>query len=150
MSVSSRCENNSIDCSLPTGRPILTRSASTFSSASLSLSERSTDTLVLSKPSKKRLSISWSFRTGGWFCRDKSPCSDYWIWGLWLGLLGAAHKDENCLYAIVVLRVDGASRHLLSEGEKNASLFVTFFQKIFLASLPAASREPYICHSVSS
>ena len=34
--------------------------SSTFSSASLSLSERSTDKLVLSQPSKKRVSISWA------------------------------------------------------------------------------------------
>ena len=34
MSISSRCVNKPIDCSRPTGRPVLTWSASTFSSAS--------------------------------------------------------------------------------------------------------------------
>ena len=62
---SSRCVHKSIDCSLPTGRTVLTRSASTFSPASLSLSERSTDTLVLSQPSKKRLSISCTLQRDG-------------------------------------------------------------------------------------
>ena len=41
-------------------RPFLTRSASTFSSGSLSLSKRSTDKLIFSQPSKKRVSISWA------------------------------------------------------------------------------------------
>ena len=58
MSISSRCVNKSIDCLLPTGRTVLTRSASTFSSASLSSSDHSTDKLVLLQPSKKRVSIS--------------------------------------------------------------------------------------------
>ena len=58
MSISSCCVNKSIDCSLPTGHSVLTRSSSTFSSVSVSSSKPSTDTLVLSQPSKKCLSIS--------------------------------------------------------------------------------------------
>ena len=82
MFISSRCVNNS-DCSLPTGRTVLTRSASTFSSASLSLSIRSTDKLVLSQPSKKRVSISWAL--------ERDVCSvitGRLFWQLDMGLIG--------------------------------------------------------------
>ena len=40
-------------------------------------------------------------------------------------------------------RVDGAGRHLFSEGEKNAVVFFSYHLKTFLASLQAASRAPY-------
>ena len=47
-------------------------------------------------------------------------------------------------------RVDGASRHQFSEGEKNAALFFSFNFKDILASLHAASRAHRSSHSVSS
>ena len=47
-------------------------------------------------------------------------------------------------------RVDGASRHQFSEGEKNAVSCFSFNFKIFLASLNAASRAHRSCHSFSS
>ena len=72
-----------MDCSLPTGRPVLTRSASTFSPASLSLSERSTDTLVLSQPSKKRLSISWTLQRDGGSVVTGRP-----VLTIWFGVFG--------------------------------------------------------------
>ena len=90
MSMSIRCVNKPMDCSLPTGLPLLTWS--TFSSASLSLSKRSTDTLVLSQPNKTPLSISWvsepdgcslvtsrpvltiGFVVFGWIVWELSPC----------------------------------------------------------------------------
>ena len=46
-------------------------------------------------------------------------------------------------------RVD-ASKHLFSEGEKNAALFFSFHCRTHLASFHAASRAPCSCHSVSS
>ena len=48
------------------------------------------------------------------------------------------------------LRVDGAGRHLFSEGEKNVALSRSFNADTFLASFHAASRAPCSCHSVSS
>ena len=48
------------------------------------------------------------------------------------------------------LRFDGASKHLSSEGEKNAALFFSFYLRTLLASLYAASRAHPSCHSVSS
>ena len=43
-----------------------------------------------------------------------------------------------------------ASKHLFSEGEKNAALFFSFHCRTHLASFHAASRAPCSCHSVSS
>ena len=75
--ISSRCVNKPMDCSLSTGLTVLIWSASTFSSASLSWSKRSTDTgtqlkkglpvltLVLSQSNKTRLSISWALEPDG-------------------------------------------------------------------------------------
>ena len=89
MSMFSCCVNKSTNCSLPTGRPVLTWSASTFSSASLSLSERSTDTLVLSKPSKKSLSISWTLELDGCSVETGRPVLTIefvvfgWVWVCW-------------------------------------------------------------------
>ena len=49
------------------------------------------------------------------------------------------------------LRVDGAGRHLFSEGEKNAvSCFPFHFFKNLLTNFHAASRAHRSCHSVSS
>ena len=42
-------------------------------------------------------------------------------------------------------RVDGAGRHLFSEGEKNAALFFSYNFKIFLANFHAASRAHHSC-----
>ena len=76
MSISSRCLNKPMDCPLA-DLPVLIWSASTFSSASLSWSKRSTDTgtqlftglsvltLVLSQPNKTPLSISSVSKPGG-------------------------------------------------------------------------------------
>ena len=47
-------------------------------------------------------------------------------------------------------RVDGAGRHLFSEGEKNVALSCSFNLNTFLASFHTASRAPCSCHSVSS
>ena len=47
------------------------------------------------------------------------------------------------------LRFD-ASKHLFSEGEKNAALSCSFHFNTLLASFHAASRAPCSCHSVSS
>ena len=48
------------------------------------------------------------------------------------------------------LRVDDASRHLFSEGEKKAVLSFSFKFQIFFASFHAASPAHRSCHSVSS
>ena len=94
-SMSIRCVNKPMDCSLPTGLPIL--SWSTFSSASLSLSKRSTDTLVLSAAKQDTFVDFLSKRTGWLLTRNKSPCSNNWICGLWLGWLGAFTVSNNFL-----------------------------------------------------
>ena len=47
------------------------------------------------------------------------------------------------------LRFD-ATKHLFSEGEKNAALFFSFNLRTLLAILHAASRAHHSCHSVSS
>ena len=48
------------------------------------------------------------------------------------------------------LRFDGAGKHQLSQGEKNAALFFSFNFRKHLASFHAASRAHRSCHSVSS
>ena len=48
------------------------------------------------------------------------------------------------------LRVDGASKHLFSEGEENAVLTFSFDSNTLLAGFHAASRAHRSCHSVSS
>ena len=66
------------------GRHFLTRSASTFSSVSLSLSKRSTEKLIFSQPSKKRVSISWALERDICSVVTGRPCSVNWI-QVWLG-----------------------------------------------------------------
>ena len=85
MSISSRCVNKSMDCSLSTGLTVLTWSASTFSSASLSWSKRSTGTgthlltslpivtLVLSQSNKTLLSFSWALEPDGCSAKTRLP-----------------------------------------------------------------------------
>ena len=48
------------------------------------------------------------------------------------------------------LRVDGAGKHLFSEGEKNVVLCFSSNLRIFWASFHVASRAHRSCHSVSS
>ena len=64
-----------MDCSLSKGLPVLTQCASTSSSVSLSLSKREKDT--------------------GTQLENKSPCSNSWIFGLWLGLLGVLYASSD-------------------------------------------------------
>ena len=103
MSISSRSVNKPMDCSLSKGLSVLTWSASTFSSPSLSWSQSLTDTgaqlerslpvltLVLSQPFFDFLSS----RTGWLLCQNTSPCSNNWILGLWLGSLGVFTTSSN-------------------------------------------------------
>ena len=99
-----RCVNKSMDCSLSTGLPVQTWSASTFSSASLSCSKRLTNTGT----QLENKFFHWCFRsqvrnvfdflntrTGLLLWQNRSPCSNNWIFGLWLGLLGVFTTSCN-------------------------------------------------------
>ena len=93
MSLSSSCVNKPVDCPL-TSLPVLIWSASTISSASLSLSERSTDTgtqlftsltvlkIVLSQPSKTSFSISWLSKPDGCSLFTSLPVLDNCVFDL--------------------------------------------------------------------
>ena len=70
MSISSRCANKPMDCQLLTGLTVLIWSASTFSSASLCLSKRSTDTGTQLSTSLTVLTIN--FLVFGWVCWESS------------------------------------------------------------------------------
>ena len=107
MSMSSRCVNKPMDCSLSTGLTVLTWSASTFSSAFLFWSERLTDTgEQLENKSHcsffgalavtlETFSISWTIEPD--CCSDRAglPVLTNWIFGLWLGLLGVLTTSCN-------------------------------------------------------
>ena len=58
-------------------------------------------------------------------------------------------RTSWCRHSFPGLRFD-AGRHLFSEVEKNAALFVSYNFKTLLASFHAASRAPCSCHSVTS
>ena len=87
MSVSSRCVNKSIDCPLPTGRHVLTWSASASLSASLSLPNVQQTLAHIQK--QVSTFFHWCFRSQvrnfrrfpenfvvfGWVCWELSPCS---------------------------------------------------------------------------
>ena len=103
MSLSSRCVNKPMDCSLSTGLPVLIWAASTFSSASLSWSKRSTNTgtllltslpvltLVLLQSNKTRLSISWAREPDGCsLSTGLSPCLII-AFLILVGLVGSLH-----------------------------------------------------------
>ena len=99
MSISSRCVNN--DCPL-TGLTVLTWTASTFSSASLPFSERSTDTLVLSQPNKRRFSISWALELDGGSVETGRPVLTIGFvvfgWVCWeLSLCPATSEPNSCI-----------------------------------------------------
>ena len=105
MSISSRCVNKPVGCPL-TGLSVLVWSASTFSSASLSLSERLTDTGTQLENKSPR---SWvcAFQTKQdifsdilsertrWWLTHKSLRAYKWIFGFGLGLLGFFTSSSN-------------------------------------------------------
>ena len=62
----------------PAGRTVLSRSASTSLSVSMSFSRRSTNKLVFSQ-SRETCIDFLSTRTGRLFCHNRSPCSKNWI-----------------------------------------------------------------------
>ena len=111
MSLSSRCVNKPMDCSLSTGLPVLIWAASTFSSASLSWSKRSTNTgtllltslpvltLVLLQSNKTRLSISWARETGWLLTLNRSlpvlnNCVFDFGWSCWESSLPPAEPNS--------------------------------------------------------
>ena len=100
-------------CSHPTGRAVLTRSASTFSSVSLSLSERSTDKLVLSQPSKKRVSISWALERD--VCSVTTGRPVLWIgfrfgWAGWLSSACRATSEPYSFIQSILEEIFGSGR----------------------------------------
>ena len=107
MYISSRCVNKPMDCPLFTSLPVLIWSASTFSFASLSLSELSTDTgtqlstglpvltLVLSQPNKTPFSISWVTEPDGCPLFTGLTVLNNWVFWFWLGLLGGITTSSN-------------------------------------------------------
>ena len=107
MSISSRCVKKPMDCPLSTGLSVLIWSASTFSSASLSWSKRSTDTGTQLENRSPRTYIGafavkqdtfvdfLSNRTGWLLTLNRSLRSYNSIFGLWLGLLGVFTTSSN-------------------------------------------------------
>ena len=106
MSMSSHCANKLCCCS-QTCLPVLTWSASTFSSASLSWSERFTDTdtqlengsscsFIGALAAKVETFVDFlNTRTRLLLWQDRFPCSNNWIFGLWLGLLWVFPTSSN-------------------------------------------------------
>ena len=111
MSISSSWVNKPFGCPL-TGLSVLVWSASTFSSAFLSLSTGSTDTgtqlwlnddafrgltvleFVNSQPNETSFPLSLASKPGG--CSQTSlTVLDNWILGFWLGLLGVFTSSSN-------------------------------------------------------
>ena len=137
MSMSSRCVNKPGGC-LWTSLPVLTWSASTFSSASLSWSKRLTDTGT--QLEKVSLFFHWCFRkqvrnifdflntrTGLLLWQNRSPCSNNWIFGLWLGLLGVFTTSSN--FWNPILSSTCLWRKSLEEVEVTQNLFVNDFSR---------------------
>ena len=81
-------------------------------------------------------------------CRHGFPIQRNWNPFLLIMCINAPESTTNSLS--FGSRVDGASRHQFSEGEKNAVLCFSFNFRIFWASFHAASRAHRSCHSVSS
>ena len=124
MSFSSRCVNKPVDCPL-TGLTVLVWSASTFSSASLPLSTRSTDTgtqlftglpvleFVLSQPNKTSFQISLVSKPGGCSLTGLSVL-DNWVldfgWICWESSLLPATSESNSFLQLSLKEIFGGGR----------------------------------------
>ena len=126
MSISSSCVNKPMDCSLSTGLTVLVWSASTFSSASLSLSTRSTDTgtqlltglpvlsLVLSQPNKTPLSNSWVSEPNGCWLSTSLPVLTLgflvFCWVCWESSIPPATSEPNSRIQLSLKEIFGGGR----------------------------------------
>ena len=98
----------------PTGRSVLSRSASTFSSASVSCSKRSTNKLVFTQSREKRVSISWALE------RDVRPVTTSrpvlsWIglgfcWVSWEPSACRATSGPNSFILLILKEIFGSGR----------------------------------------